>query len=863
MTLKSPPRVKTGFASNFITLESYTTDGLLISKADGDHPTIGKVYEMSPLAGGGGEFGDVVTNLFKTAPDDSVINVTEICVPDLSASSRFLRGKSKDNVELWELMQQHADLIDASREIGWQDDLPLLNKKSVIISLSIPTKTVNEEAIEDVRTRNREFLTNLKACGFWDAEPLTPAQVVGVYRQFGDMFSARSEVQLDPTVELRYQFYGPDTSFDFRDDEVGVLNGNTYCAGVTLKAYSRHVRQGHMNLLIGAPLNKGPVREGGGQRVQTPFIISTTLRVADQRKEAERVERAISSREKKQLPFTLGFEDTEGVLRDLRFMEQKCSKEKDKYIYASTNVFLFGKTREQVQDARTLIKNTLNAMDHDARDVASNLIVRFVQSMPLNYSTSIANKLACEGLMPATSAACILPIYGDYKGNVAETDELGGIPFMTRRGEAFAVNIYKSQSNYNGYLVARSGAGKTMTIQYMMLMGLAEGVMIAAWDNGRSMEKMTRYVGGDFIDFRMDALEKPSLNPFTHLTDETFIEEQENITSLLMLMSYAAGEDADAGARIAMLEAVKAAYAQKQEEAEVNTVIVGLTNIAQSVGNARDRTQVQEAALNLVPRLRAFMDSPARGGFFRGPSTLDPKKRLTVYDMKGLEGDPHLREVVQFFSLNATMSKMGRLHGIPKMVVVDEAQDHIRNARAAKALDDLYSKGRKAKISTWVITQSPMNLNNEAGAVILSQSAWKWVMAQEPEEIDKAKAAGVLSKFSDDAYFERVIKDVDTRKGVFSEILIMNDRSYEVVRLYVPRFMSTMLSSEGAARDGVFELMDKGVSAVDAVYEVMGDQDRQAAKWFSDFISTMRKVTDLNDKDLVRMFKAQVDRSGN
>jgi conjugal transfer ATP-binding protein TraC len=68
------------------------------------------------------------------------------------------------------------------------------------------------------------------------------------------------------------------------------------------------------------------------------------------------------------------------------------------------------------------------------------------------------------------------------------------------------------------------------------------------------------------------------------------------------------------------------------------------------------------------------------------------------------------------------------------------------------------------------------------------------------------------------------VGSVETRKGIYSEILVVGRRYYEVARLYVDKFTATMFSSEGDARDLVFELMEQGIPAVDAVHQAMGDK---------------------------------------
>jgi conjugal transfer ATP-binding protein TraC len=111
-----------------------------------------------------------------------------------------------------------------------------------------------------------------------------------------------------------------------------------------------------------------------------------------------------------------------------------------------------------------------------------------------------------------------------------------------------------------------------------------------------------------------------------------------------------------------------------------------------------------------------------------------------------------------------------------------------------------------------------------AGQVILNSSAWKILLAQKAEEVDQLFSSGTLKQWAEDDFYRRSVKDLETRKGVYSELLISGDRYYETVRLYVDKFTGALFSSEGDARDAVFQLMRGGMSAVDAVLQIMGDK---------------------------------------
>jgi conjugal transfer ATP-binding protein TraC len=854
-----PPPKSSPVTSGFIHLETFTADNhLIISKSVGDKFFVGRTYEMSPLIGGGGEFGDIVVNIFKAAPDDSVIQVSLVSSPDFNSAERFAQGKQLGNEVISELVERQRKLLIASATIGWQPDIPALNCRTVLISLAIPVDRVDEETLVNAGNLQFEFLTNLKGCGFFDAQPLSAGEVLGVYRQFADIFTPRKTVELDELLDLKLQVFGPDQRFDFSQPDFGQFGDSIFCSAVTAKSYPKSVSHGIMNLLSGAPMNSGTTMEGGGQRISTPFIISTSIRVANQSKEAYRIKKALDSRQAVQtIPFKLGNEDEAEVFQDLKYLQKACSTENDKIVYTALTAFVFGKTREQVVHARTTIKGMMDKLDFDGRVVTNNTLVRWAQALPMNFSPSIANKLACEAVMPASSAACLLAVNGDNLGNALSHTPNTGAAFITRRGCAHFFDPFVSQSNKNGAIFAAAGSGKSFLTQYLINTALAEGTTVILFENGRSSKKLCLAVDGEFNEFSIDSEETPSLNPFSGLSDSDFNEQQENITSLLLLMAYEDGVP-EAGARIALSEAVKAAYGQKSSGADINRVIESLTSIEKSGAENSLKNEVVIAAGNLVPRLRAFIESPSRGQFFRGEGTLNAAKQFTVFELGGLMGDNHLRKCVLFFVMNTLMTRIKNIPG-RKMIIVDEASDLLKDDGPAAVLSGLYRKGRKDNVGVWIVSQSPRDMaNNPAGEVILSQSAWKLVMAQEAEEIDKVVKEGVLTAFANDPYFNRLIKDLQTRKGIFSEVLIMGEKSYEVARLYVDRFTSSLFSSEGEDRDVVFQLMNQGMPAADAVNQVIGDNSKKRRSFISAFIAQLKNFDGLSDKQIMQEIREEL-----
>lgn len=863
--LATAPAIKTSGMSSLIDIESYQGELIIQANPRRSSYLIGKVYETAPLTGGGGEFASVVENLFKGLPDGSILQCNELCYPDHSVAERFLRGKVSDNPVIQSLIQHQAELFAAAVGEASLPESPLLNVKTVLIAFMVPCGQTDFRTLEAMTQLQDGFLTSLCHSGFALAKALSPGALAGRYRQFTRMYFPWAPVELDPLVEFKEQIFGPRDDLDFTERSIGCFQGESYCAGVAIKHYPHEADMGLMNLVIGAPLqsNKG-TKSGGGTRILTPFIINTTLRIANQDEEQKRVQRAIDSRRHSQATFErlfgFGYESSADKLKDLQYLRENCSRDENKYVYASTNIFLFANDRVLLKTEQKKLKDRLDVLDFAAREVGHDLLPRFANALPMNYSPHM---LKGECLMTASAAATLLPIYGDWQGNAYHGNR-SGVMFVTRRGQPHAFDVSYSQGAFNGYVYGDTGRGKSATMLYLILCELAQGTMVVFFDNSQTGLGLCKAVHGDFLAFTPDCDLTYSLNPFAGVSVKDFEDfECENIVRLLLLMAYEDGIT-DEFAGIVMREAVTSAFHHNPMGASIEMVIDSLEQSATQHPLGDRDSKLYQATSNLVPRLKSFMNNQSRSRFFIGNKPLNPSAQFTVFDLKGLDADPHLRRVVMFFLMNISKSKMAKFPG-RKLQIVDEAKDVLKVKTEAEAFEGQYAKGRKEGVSTWVITQSPEDLDgkmhdNPCLDKIRSQSDFSILLGLKPNEVEYAFNQNLINKnFASDPYYRTVLSDLSNVKGKYSELLITTDQNYEVVRVYLHKVLLWLFNSNKEHRDVVFPLLDQGRHPLE-VYDQLENQGRQQRmRWIGEFVDNLVGDGLVNKKDLLKEFQQVLD----
>ena len=128
----------------------------------------------------------------------------------------------------------------------------------------------------------------------------------------------------------------------------------------------------------------------------------------------------------------------------------------------------------------------------------------------------------------STECPAFIPIQGEWSGTTTP-----GMLFIGRRGQLLNWNPFDNKGgNYNTIVAGRSGGGKSVFMQDLLLNGLRMGVNVFILDVGRSYKKLSDLVGGQEIEFSRKS--NICLNPFSKITLD---DPEEKETAFIMLKS--------------------------------------------------------------------------------------------------------------------------------------------------------------------------------------------------------------------------------------------------------------------------------------------------------------------------------------
>jgi type IV secretory pathway VirB4 component len=295
--------------------------------------------------------------------------------------------------------------------------------------------------------------------------------------------------------------------------------------------------------------------------------------------------------------------------------------------------------------------------------------------------------------------------------------------------------------NANMTVFATSGAGKSYMIKLEAVRSLMFGVDIIIIDPEREYEKLTKAVGGEYISFSQDGLQK--LNPFDlsgiYNPDED--ELRYKILSLHGFIKLMMGGELTAEEDAILDRALVLTYSEKgiTPDPSTHTKQAPLLEDLYKVLRAMAEPQAQSMAV----RLEKYVQGSA-AGVFNQRTNIDLKNTFTVFALRDLSEE--LRPIAMYMMLEYiwTVVKKSRKK---RLLIIDEAWWMMQYQDAAKYLYSLVKRARKYGLGVTTITQDVEDfLSTDYGKAVVNNSALKVLLKQNPVAVDKLKEVFYLTE---------------------------------------------------------------------------------------------------------------------
>lgn len=479
-------------------------------------------------------------------------------------------------------------------------------------------------------------------------------------------------------------------------------------------------------------------------------------------------------------------------------------KEGQKPINISYSMVIFAPTKERADSAAMAARNIWRETRFDLMEDKFILLPMLINNLPLCTDRESVKDLFRHKTMTTEQAAVLLPIFGEWKGTGTYHASL-----LSRNGQLMSLSLHDSNTNKNLVIAAESGSGKSFLTNELIFSYLSEGAQVWVIDAGKSYEKLSELLKGDFVHFEEGT--GVCLNPFELV--QNYEDEEDAIVSLVSAMASAKGL-LDEWQVSALKQVMAKVWEEKGQAMKVD-------DVAERCLRDSEDQRLKDIGMQLYP----FTSKGSYGKYFAHDNNVSFQNQFTVLELDELQGRKHLRQVVLLQLIYQIQQEvfLGERNR-KKVVIVDEAWDLLKEGEVSVFMEHAYRKFRKYGGSVVIATQSINDLyENAVGRAIAENSASMYLLGQTEETVESVKRTGRLA-LSDGGF--NILKTVHTIQGIYSEIFIKSKTGMGVGRLIVGDFQKLLYSTDPRDVDAIDQYVKRGLSIPDSIRSVMRDRAR-------------------------------------
>lgn len=495
---------------------------------------------------------------------------------------------------------------------------------------------------------------------------------------------------------------------------------------------------------------------------------------------------------------------------------ERIDNQKEKLYAFDLNVILSGDTYDEASlNASTIISywnkggGKAIVLDEALGIHQLNLIASLPMGINKEYMFDITAKY--RSMFP-DQISQFIPLEADYKLNIPN------LILFSRRAQIAGLDLFVSSSNYNAYLVATSGAGKSVFLNMLAFSSYARNDRIFIIDQDNSFIKLCEAVGGQYL--ALDPSKPISFNPFSGLKNndrDSFMEDLEYLSNLIYMLGSSKNQD-------------RALEDERLIKAKTQAI---MEELFLSKGNAMEVTDIRDELAKVddqrfrdfADQLRPFCKEGIYGKYFNGPCEFNIEKEFIVTEFKGLEGRDDLKDpliMLLIYHINQLMY-MSSDRKSKIQIIIDEAHRFLgKNPKMDDFIEQAYRRARKYGASAIIATQGFDDIYNakdgglsRAGTVIVNNSAYKIFMKQTETSVNMLIKSEVFSLSETD---KEILRSITTIKGEYSELFLMTPDDVKLpYRLVMDNYFYYLTTTDATDKAKIKELTDQGISLGEAI----------------------------------------------
>jgi len=431
-------------------------------------------------------------------------------------------------------------------------------------------------------------------------------------------------------------------------------------------------------------------------------------------------------------------------------------------VKAHFNVQVWTSNKEELKDLKNLVSSALAQMDAVAKQETLGAAQIFWAGIPGNEADFPMNDTFDTF---AEQASCFLNLETNYRSSRSPVgirlgDRLTGKPVhVDISDEPIKKGIC---TNRNKFILGPSGSGKSFFTNHMVRSYYEQGTHIVLVDVGHSYKGLCDMVNGYY--FTYDEKNPIRFNPFyIGEGDSLDTEKKESIKTLLLALWKKDNETFNRSEYVALSNALQLYYEKLDKNDNLfpcfNTFYDFLRDEFVAI-LTNDKVKEKDFDVNnFLYVLRPYYNGGEFDYLLNATDNLELlTERFIVFELDNIKDHPILFPVVTIIIMEVFISKMRKLKGIRKMILIEEAWKAIAKEGMAEYIKYLFKTVRKFFGEAIVVTQevediisSPVVkqaiINNSDCKILLDQSKYqnKFDQIQELLGLTEKEKALILS----------------------------------------------------------------------------------------------------------------------
>ncbi len=495
-----------------------------------------------------------------------------------------------------------------------------------------------------------------------------------------------------------------------------------------------------------------------GQLLPCNHIYNQYIFIDDQQKTIQKLES-----KRLRLQSLSAYSRENAIARDAtnEFLNEAISQQR-LAVKAHFNVLVWTDNKKELKDIRNLVSSALSQMDAVPKQELDGAPQIFWAGLPGNEADFPMNDSFDTF---AEQACCFLNLETNYRSSIS--------PFGLRLGDRLTgrpvhVDIWDEPmkkgiiSNRNMFILGPSGSGKSFLTNHMERSFYEQQAHILIVDVGHSYKGLCQLVNGYY--FTYDETNPIRFNPFfIGEGDVLDTEKKESIKTLLLALWKKDDETFNRSEYVALSNSLQLYYEKLGTTKSIFPCFNSFYEFLQKDFIAVLKTdQVKDKDFdisNFLYVLRPYYKGGEFDYLLNATENLELlKERFIVFELDNIKDHPILFPVVTIIIMEVFISKMRKLKGVRKKILIEEAWKAIAKEGMAEYIKYLFKTVRKFYGSVGVVTQevedilsSPIVkqaiINNADIKILLDQSKYqnKFDQIQELLGLTEKEKALVLS----------------------------------------------------------------------------------------------------------------------